>query len=490
MAGIESAIFFGLTASIVLLFKGKFRIASSAPVFISTCATALLSINISGESPFQIYAVALNMLLPLILSLTVSESEKNSIIIGCVGMTIILLTGFFSIAPTVKSLTGGVIWEQLIVASVLYIFGAFMIIILARSNRIAMQNIENEDRQKKQTIDEIKKILDSANNSLETSQAIVSEYGLIKTSVEQIRSEIDSYNKTASDLFSSLTRVSEAVKNTTSLTEVFHNQVDDQTSAVQESTAAVNEMSASLDSVAQTVARREEAMEQLKEASEKGRAALAETVNVLCKSTAQMTAMEDMNGVIADIAAQTNVLSMNAAIEAAHAGDKGHGFSVVANEIRKLAVSTSENSNVISRDLRQIKKLFNDTEHYTEEARKAIDQTGNEVTRVIEAFSEINGSAMELSQGAKEIIQAMNLLQESAQQVSSGSININHDQQSVEKEIVRVNSYVSMVEDSSGTISNEIQNIETAMSHLERTIRDSETQSVGLYQRIKEIAFV
>jgi len=140
----------------------------------------------------------------------------------------------------------------------------------------------------------------------------------------------------------------------------------------------------------------------------------------------QSKALKEANKIIATIAAQTNLLAMNAAIEAAHAGEAGRGFSVVADEIRNLAVNSSNESRKISAELKQIVKtielIVKDAETSTNtfiEVSNRIDETGKLVL-------EVDNAIREQKTGAGQVMNSLRIMNELTAKVNDGSNNMSH----------------------------------------------------------------
>jgi methyl-accepting chemotaxis protein len=142
----------------------------------------------------------------------------------------------------------------------------------------------------------------------------------------------------------------------------------------------------------------------------------------------------EINAVMENISSQTNLLSMNAAIEAAHAGEAGKGFAVVADEIRKLAESSGEQSKTISTVL---KKIHDSIDKITRSANgvlnkfEAID-TG--VKTVSDQEENIRNAMEEQSVGSRQILDAIGKLNELTRQVQDGSAEMREGSKEVTTE--------------------------------------------------------
>jgi methyl-accepting chemotaxis protein len=260
----------------------------------------------------------------------------------------------------------------------------------------------------------------------------------------------------ASGMASSLIRISEAVEQVRKKTEEQLHSVAESSAAVQQiarniesldtsistqaasmsqASAAVEEMIGNITSIGGVTEKMAFQFKTVGEAAAAGGAIQQENGIKINEIVGQSQALQEANRIIATIAAQTNLLAMNAAIEAAHAGDAGRGFSVVADEIRKLAETSSGESQKISAELKQIVETI---KHIVKNA-KAAEQSFTQVTaRVDETgklVQEVNNAIREQKDGAGQVMEALKVMNDVTAEVRTGSKEMNAGNESMLKEI-------------------------------------------------------
>ena len=187
--------------------------------------------------------------------------------------------------------------------------------------------------------------------------------------------------------------------------------VTNQSLNIAQASSAIEEMVANTRSVTDTLVKNSTNVKSLMGASEVGRAGLHEVAEDIKEIARQSEGLLEINAMMENIASQTNLLSMNAAIEAAHAGESGKGFAVVAGEIRKLAESSSRQSKTISDVLKKIKG--------------SIDKITLATNNVLERFQAIDNSVKVVAQQEDNIRNAMEEQGTGSKQILEGVSNIN-----------------------------------------------------------------
>ncbi len=319
-------------------------------------------------------------------------------------------------------------------------------------------------------------IKNATKKTVETKDSLSATAEQTSAAVAEITANVTGVKNQFTTLDENIYSTSEA---TTKIQEVIANlreQVEDQSSAVEESTAAINEMVASLVNVAGITRNKKEATDKLVTITKVGGEKLSETTKIVNDVNSSISAISEMVNVINGISSQTNLLSMNAAIEAAHAGDAGKGFAVVADEIRKLAETSAENANGIGKELTEIVNKIVAAASSSKATGLAFEEILNEVIEVSHALAEIDSSALELSKGGEQIMEAMQLLGNVTVEVQDGSSKMADGTSLIVKSmqlLTRVSSEAlgSMDEISSGT--EEISLALNELTNLTNTLNDA-----------------
>jgi methyl-accepting chemotaxis protein len=267
----------------------------------------------------------------------------------------------------------------------------------------------------------ISKISSSSQKLSETGEDLMANSTETAAAVNQISSNITSINQRiisqAAGVNETMGTVQQILKNIDSLNALIENQA----SSVTESSAAIEEMVSNIGSVAKNVEHANALFNKLSLASDNGKNRINEVIERISEIEKQSNTLSEANSIITGIATQTNLLAMNAAIEAAHAGEAGRGFSVVSDEIRKLAEDAAAQSKKVSSDIKKIKEAIKKVVLSTKEAEKAFDDTLTLVRTVDSLENEIRNSVVEQNTGSRQILEALTQINGVTTKVKDGS---------------------------------------------------------------------
>ena len=244
------------------------------------------------------------------------------------------------------------------------------------------------------------------------SRKLAGQVGETLAATAQISSQTASGRRRVEQLAQQVSDGAGAMEEILRGVESLSGRVQQQNDAVDQSASAIEEMSASIESVAQVAGSKRESAEELRSLTEAGSAKVATTERVIGEVTESVSGIHDMINVINSIAARTNLLAMNAAIEAAHAGEAGRGFAVVAEEIRNLAETTARNAGEISRTLTQLTASIDEAHEASGDTGQAFRSIEQGTQTVADAFAEISVSTRQLSAGTNEVVSATTSLRQ------------------------------------------------------------------------------
>ncbi|MDR2444831.1 MAG: bacteriohemerythrin [Spirochaetaceae bacterium] len=211
-------------------------------------------------------------------------------------------------------------------------------------------------------------------------------------------------------------------------------EVVHQAKSVEGSAAAITKMLESIRMVTDTLIANDGNVKRLIEASGVGRNRLSDVATDIQGIARESEGLLEINAVMENIASQTNLLSMNAAIEAAHAGELGKGFAVVSDEIRKLSMSSAEQSKTISAVLKKIKSSIDKITLSTSSVLSEFESIDDGIKTVAQQEESIRDAMEEQGEGSRLILDEISRLKKITTMVKKGTSEMLEKSKSVIKE--------------------------------------------------------
>ena len=280
-----------------------------------------------------------------------------------------------------------------------------------------------------------------------------------------------------SDISASITEQSDKVEGITNGMQSVETEINSldqkltqQSEAIQQSSSVIEEITANIKSVDKNVNEILEQYKLLVDEANEGQAQQASVSNQVGNIAQQSAQLLEANTSIASIANQTNLLAMNAAIEASHAGEAGKGFAVVAAEIRKLAETSAKQSDSISHLLQSITEAIEGIVDSSNKSSKNFASVGDKIKHLQQLIEEVQSGMNEERIGAENILNSMLTLEGTTKDITSASAHMKGESQNVFAGIRALNSLAE-------STMNKSNNVTVRMDEMKSTAEAAVTAS-------------
>ena len=285
-------------------------------------------------------------------------------------------------------------------------------------------------------------------------------------SIEEIVNNIDSLEVQMKEQSSIIDTTSLVAQKIVERIKSLDSSIENQSAGVEESSAAVKQMVANIESVNKILVKNSEQAKKLDEVSKEGQRRVEDAASYAQQIMDESHSLMEASTVVRNIAKQTNMLAMNASIEAAHAGKMGAGFSVVADEIRKLAEQSNEQGKKITESLKSLQRIIQGVSDSTLAVQSQFKDIYEMTNLVTQQEGVVLNAMQEQTEGSKQILLAMKNIDESTytvrneskEMLSGGTVIVSH--------MDKLNGSSSLMKKSITDISSDSDQILDAIKHV------------------------
>jgi methyl-accepting chemotaxis protein len=320
------------------------------------------------------------------------------------------------------------------------------------------------------TLEKIKNLVVTIKNEAgtlnDTGNELAGNMTETAAAVNEINANIQSMKGRVLNQSASVSETNATMEQVVANIEKLNGYIENQSNNVSQASSSIEQMAANINSVIETLVKNTGKVKTLKDASTAGRNGLQEMAVDIQEIANDSEGLMKINSVMENIASQTNLLSMNAAIEAAHAGDAGRGFAVVADEIRKLAENSGEQSKIISDVLKKIKNSIDKVILSTGDVFKKFEAIDLSVKTVSEQEENILSAMEEQGKGSKQILEVVSNVREITRQVKNGSSSMLEGAKEVIQESHNLEKATQEITGGMNEMASGAEQINTAVHHV------------------------
>jgi methyl-accepting chemotaxis protein len=343
--------------------------------------------------------------------------------------------------------------------------------ILSNNFNKFISNLADMVKSIRNSTDSLSKVGVDLSAQMTENAAAVNEISANALSIKkQIENQTDFINNTKNNVDSILENL-----------EKLNQNIENQSASLIESSSSIEEMVRNIQSTNDILQKNNETVEQMMMGADKGKKGMDDVADLVKEISTNSEGLMEAVSAIQNIADQINLLAMNAAIEAAHAGESGKGFAVVAEEIRKLAENSNTKGRSITNVLGQLKKSIDQVSEATSNTQKLFESF-YELAKVVNQQESIIKNAMEeQNSGSKQILEAI-------KQISNITSNIKTDSSKMVNDSTRIKDVFEKLMSATYEINKSIEEMSVGLSQINTSISKIQDLSLVNKENITKVA--
>ena len=307
----------------------------------------------------------------------------------------------------------------------------------------------------------------TAKKALDSEALINESANTTATATSQIDTNIDKMNKQFTEMVEVINGAIGVIAEMNLHVDTLVKSNNAQTEAIENSNTAVNEVVKTLEYMNKMAVERMENAQEMHTYVADGDEKITSTNEILGHVAEQLDEVYEVVTIINNVAEQTNLLSMNAAIESAHAGDAGKGFGVVAEEIRSLAEETSENADKISRVVNAIVQAVENANKSSQSAFEAFEKVSSHADQIVSSLQEITGGIGKID---SQMLQIKNRSEETASAADS------------------MNKYCTDLADKQRQVSSQVDNMNEVFLSAILSLKNIKEETADIVNKMKDVS--
>ncbi len=400
-----------------------------------------------------------------ILNLMMSISKKQMEIHDFFS-TLILFASFFISTGLMRAADSATFYTAVVISGIAYVVVCICLTYLTGFNDDLIQKFRTESEISEQNIQKIKKVIGESEEGLKVGDELKKTANNSSGNASMISDSFDSLMPKIHRLSERVSAIDDNIKVIEQNSEKMKASVSKQAHAVETTSSAMVEISANVTTIADTAKKRKTELNGVIEN-------VSRQMDLAKELSEELTKVEEYSSVISgfvqtinNVAEQTNLLAMNASIEAAHAGNAGKGFSVIAQEIRKLANQTTQNANNIGDVLHENSEVVASTVTTMENFTKYITVGVASTTETLNAIDEIISGIMEIDIGTRDVMTSVNDMVEVSRENSTIADTVTAEIEKQVQPVDEVNDFMRSLDTELQLLSVQVNEIKNLMGKI------------------------